>query len=143
MTLSLFPDAPSSGKSAVLFCDGASSGNPGRAGIGVVLIIGDQRVLISEFLGTATNNAAEYQALIRGLKEARDHRVTSLRIYSDSELLVRQIKGEYKTKHPALLPFNTEARELLALFASYSIEHIPRERNRDADSLAKKAISGQ
>lgn len=140
MTLPLFPNA-SAGEKADLYCDGASSGNPGRAGIGVVLRIGNHRINISEFLGIATNNVAEYRALIRGLKEALHHGITSLRIYSDSELLVKQIKGEYKTKHPMLLPLNAEVKELLGLFASYSIEHIPREHNKDADSLAKRAIT--
>ena len=140
MNLPLFDNEPQN-KSAVLFCDGASSGNPGKAGIGVVLIIDDERIAISESLGIATNNSPEYQALIRGIREARSRSVTSLSIYSDSELLVKQIRGEYKTKHPALLPLYQEARQLLASLASFSIEHIRREKNREADSLAKKAVS--
>lgn len=127
-------------KRAKLYCDGASSGNPGDSGIGVLLIIGDKEYKISEYIGTATNNIAEYTALLKGIEEAKRHGVKALDIYTDSELLTRQIKGQYKVKSENLLELYKRAALLLKGLKSYSIIHIPREKNKEADLLAKNAI---
>jgi len=126
-------------KEAVLYCDGASSGNPGASGIGVVLMLEDRTYEISEHIGTATNNIAEYTALIRGLSKANDLQIEKLSIFLDSELLVKQIKGVYKVKNERLKELYQEAVSRLKLLKGYSIKHIPREHNKEADSLAKKA----
>lgn len=127
-------------KRAKLYCDGASSGNPGDSGIGVLLIIGDKEYKISEYIGTATNNIAEYTALLKGIEEAKRHGVTALDIYTDSELLTRQIKGLYKVKSENLIELYKRAALLLKGLKSYNIIHIPREKNKEADLLAKNAI---
>ncbi len=128
------------GRRAKLYCDGASSGNPGDSGIGVFLIIADRDYRISEYIGRATNNVAEYSALIRGIQEAKRHGVTELDIYTDSELMVRQIKGQYKVRSKNLLTLFKKTESLLKEFKSYTITHVPREENIDADMLAKDAI---
>jgi ribonuclease HI len=97
----------------------------------------------SEFLGQATNNEAEYQALILGLKSALSLGVQGVRIYMDSELLVRQIKGLYKVRNPKLAVYFQEARDLLSKFTKYDIVHIPREENGEADRMANEAIRRQ
>lgn len=125
-----------------LYCDGASRGNPGLAGAGVVLIDpnGDIREELREFLGQATNNVAEYRGLLLGLKRARDLGVKKMRVCSDSELLVRQINGSYRVKQPHLLILWQEARRELQQFAAFEVTHVPRELNREADRLANEAI---
>ncbi|MBI4684506.1 MAG: ribonuclease HI family protein [Nitrospirae bacterium] len=132
-------DADSS-NSALLYCDGASSGNPGESGIGVVLTFKDSTYEISEPIGIATNNIAEYTALIRGLSKARSLKVDRLQIFLDSELLVRQIKGSYKVKNEKLKELYQHVISLLKSFKGYNIQHIPREQNKKADALAKKAV---
>ncbi|MGO9614758.1 MAG: ribonuclease HI family protein [Dissulfurispiraceae bacterium] len=127
-------------KKATLFCDGASSGNPGDSGIGIMLTVGDQDVAISEYIGPSTNNIAEYRALIRGIQEARKFGVTIIDIYTDSELMVKQIKGHYKVKSSNLVNLYEQAVSLLKDFKKFSIMHIPREKNLKADVLAKHAI---
>lgn len=124
-------------KKAVLFCDGASRGNPGHAGIGVVLIIDKKnKITLSEYIGVSTNNIAEYKALLQGLNEAKRHSITEIDIFTDSELLTKQIKGDYKVKNSNLISLHREVALLLGAFKSYSINHIPREQNAEADSLA-------
>jgi ribonuclease HI/probable phosphoglycerate mutase len=93
-----------------------------------------------KFLGHCTNNIAEYRALILGLEEALKHRPDTLRVYLDSELLVRQIQGVYRVKNPALQPLMTEVRSLLAHFDAWMIDHVPRRENALADGLANDAI---
>lgn len=127
-------------KRGVLHCDGASSGNPGAAGIGVVIQAGISTFEISEYIGTATNNIAEYSALIKGLSKARELGIDELDIFLDSELIVRQINGSYKVKNEKLKPFHEKAVKLLVSFQSYSIKHVPREQNKEADKLAKEAV---
>lgn len=126
-------------KKAVIFCDGASSGNPGPAGIGAVIKIGGDTVELSEHIGTATNNAAEYKALISAIKKALELKAEEVTAYLDSELLVKQLNGEYRVKNKGLLPLYGEAVFLLKRFKCYTINHVPREENREADALAKKA----
>lgn len=125
-----------------LFTDGASRGNPGDAGAGAVLFAENGTEISSQaaYLGRCTNNAAEYQALILGLREAKQHGCSHLDIALDSELIVRQIQGAYKVKNAALLPLYNEAKALLGSFAGWTIRHIPRSLNARADQLANQGI---
>lgn len=125
-----------------LYCDGASRGNPGLAGAGVVLIDpdGEVREELHEFLGQATNNVAEYRALLLGLKRARELGIKKLRVFSDSELLVRQINGSYRVKQPHLLVLWQEVQRELQQFAGHEVTHVRRELNREADRLANEGI---
>jgi ribonuclease HI len=125
-----------------LYTDGASKGNPGAAGAGWVLINEKHSVAIKEckFLGQATNNEAEYQALILGLQKALSLGIIEIRIYMDSELLVRQLNGLYKVRNPRLNVFFSQARDLLKKFTNYAIMHVPRAENREADRMANEAI---
>jgi ribonuclease HI len=122
--------------------DGAARGNPGPAGIGVVLVDPQGTVVdeLAKGIGWATNNVAEYQALLEGLKLARDHGAKRLAVYSDSTLLVQQMRGAYKVKHEGLKPLHAEARKLAAGFKHVRFEAIPRERNRRADELANVGV---
>ena len=125
-----------------LHVDGASRGNPGEAGFGIHVTAPDGREVASLFgyLGTATNNVAEYQALVHGLRFALGRGASSVEVFSDSELLVRQIEGRYRVKNAGLQPLHREAQSLLARFASARLAHVPREKNRDADALANRAV---
>lgn len=122
--------------------DGASRGNPGPSGIGAVVEFGDGRAPkeLCAYIGETTNNVAEYRALLLALEEAGRHVAASLTIYSDSELLVRQLKGEYKVKAQHLRPLHAEASRRLRSFPKVRILHVPREENRRADFLANLAI---
>lgn len=124
-----------------LYIDGASRGNPGRAGIGVVLCddTGEPVKEISESIGETTNNVAEYRALIRGLEEARALGADTVEVYTDSELLARQINGLYGVHSPHLQPLYRRARALLRLFQRASVQHVSRSQNQHADRLAKAA----
>lgn len=124
-----------------LYTDGASRGNPGLAGAGFVLL-NEQGELTagSKFLGKCTNNAAEYQALILGLKEAEKFGWTRLNIFLDSQLIVRQVQGRYKVKNAGLKPLFSEVRRLLDRLDSFGISHVPREENKRADELANQGI---
>jgi len=128
-------------KEGILYCDGASSGNPGASGVGAVLLLEDKTYEISEHIGTATNNIAEYTALIRGLSRAKALKIERLKIFLDSELLVKQIEGSYKVKSENLKGLHQEALSRLKSFKAYTISHIPREQNKKADALAKKAAA--
>ncbi|MBI5204999.1 MAG: ribonuclease HI family protein [Nitrospirae bacterium] len=127
-------------RDAVLYCDGASSGNPGKSGIGAVLTFGGKTYEISENIGIATNNIAEYTALIKGLSKAISLKIETLSIFLDSELLVRQIEGSYKVKNEKLKELYLDVISQLRSFKCYSIQHIPREQNKKADALARKAV---
>jgi ribonuclease HI len=124
-----------------IFTDGAARGNPGPAGIGVV-IRNDAEVLVkvSDYIGKATNNVAEYMAFIRGLEEALDMGERNVEVFSDSELLVRQMNGEYKVKNEGLTPLFHHARSLTHKFKHCRIYHTAREENKLADRLANKGI---
>lgn len=128
-------------KSAVLFCDGAARGNPGPGAYGFVVFV-DGRVLAQDGaqLGHVTNNVAEYYALIHGLKKCKDLRIDSLVVKSDSQLLVRQISGQYRVRNPSLQVLHGEVQTLLAHFFHYEVVHIPREENELADALANRAL---
>ena len=126
----------------VIHIDGASRGNPGEAGFGVHVsgVDGGARAGLYGYLGKATNNVAEYQALLHALRYALKNGARRVRLYSDSELVVRQIEGRYKVKHPQLRPLHDEARALLGRFEHATLSHVPRERNREADRLANRAV---
>ncbi|MGQ0548394.1 MAG: serine hydrolase [Armatimonadota bacterium] len=125
-----------------LFIDGAARGNPGPAAIGIVVQDGRGRKVaeVSEFLGHATNNVAEYRALLRALREAQSRGADELEIRTDSDLLVKQINGQYRVKSPHLIPLHDEALQALGMFRRWSITHVPRRANAAADTLANKAI---
>jgi ribonuclease HI len=126
-----------------LYCDGASRGNPGRAAIGFVLVdpVGEERLAHGEVLGDRiTNNVAEYTALLRGLEAAAAAGVRRLLVRLDSELAVRQLRGEYKVRNPGLRPLFEAAQELQARFESFRIKHVRREENQRADALANAAL---
>lgn len=126
----------------ILYTDGASRGNPGEGGVGVVLTDLEDNIVLEEklYLGKCTNNQAEYRALILGLEEAKTLKPSKLVIRADSELLVRQLQGLYKVKNEGLQPLYLKAMKLLKGFSSFKIEHIPREQNKKADKLANRAI---
>jgi len=125
-----------------LHVDGASRGNPGEAGFGVHVTTPEGKDLASlyGYLGRATNNVAEYQALLHGLRFALARGAREVRVFSDSELLVRQLEGRYRVKNPGLLPLYREASALLARFERSRVSHVPREQNREADALANRAV---
>jgi ribonuclease HI len=125
-----------------LYTDGASRGNPGEAGAGAVILDRTGNVVkeLKEYLGNTTNNSAEYRALILGLREVLRLGGTKVNIFSDSELMVNQIKGSYNVKSQGLLLLYNEVNELLEKFIKYGIRHIRREENRHADRLANEAI---
>jgi len=125
-----------------LYTDGASKGNPGDAGIGVVIADQEGAVLceIAEYAGTQTNNAAEYLALIRGLREALDLDADEIEISVDSQLMAHQLAGVYRVKSGNLQPLHAEAVALLRRFSRVSISHVLREFNTRADELANEGI---
>jgi ribonuclease HI len=123
------------------YFDGASRGNPGPAAVGWVLVNDDGIVADGhERIGTATNNQAEYEALLCVLEVARDYGFDEVRLRGDSELIVKQVRGEWNTNDPELREHRVEARELLMGFDEWSIEHVPREINARADELANEAL---
>jgi len=125
-----------------IHADGASRGNPGEAGAGAVISDSRGRTLkeLKCFLGMTSNNVAEYQALILALEKALELGARSITISLDSELVVRQIRGEYRVREPHLKTLHQKAQEILNQFSQYSILYIPREENRRADQLANEAI---
>ncbi len=122
--------------------DGGSRGNPGPAGIGVVLAAEDGTTLVTKgkYIGANTNNAAEYKALILGLREAAQLGATSILIRGDSELVIKQMRGEYRVKNPALKQLFEQASDLAAGFKSVKFEHNLRHHNSLADRLANLAM---
>ena len=122
--------------------DGGSRGNPGPAGFGVRIAHADGTIVaeISESIGTATNNVAEYSGLLAALKWAVAARQPDLVIHSDSELLVKQMRGEYRVKHPGLQPLHAEATRLVAQLGHVRFVHVRREHNTRADELANRAM---
>ncbi len=129
------------GVSAVGWIDGGSRGNPGPAGCGIVIELSDgRRETHTLFLGTTTNNVAEYAALLALLERAAALGVPRLEAHSDSELLVKQLKGEYRVKAPHLQPLWLRAAELRRGFTRFAISHVPRAANAEADRLANRAM---
>lgn len=129
------------GGRAHVYFDGASRGNPGPAAVGWALVTSDGIVAEgSERIGTATNNQAEYRALIRALEAARDYGFDEVDVRGDSQLVVKQVRGEWDANDPTLREHRVEARELLSAFDRWSIAHVPREINERADELANEAL---
>jgi ribonuclease HI len=126
----------------IVHIDGGSRGNPGPAAYGVVIdsADGSRLAAFSEYIGKATNNVAEYQGLIAALDHVLREHYPRVHVRTDSELLELQIKGVYKVKSPGLKPLHERALELISRLESFSIEHVPRERNRQADRLANRAM---
>lgn len=122
--------------------DGGARGNPGPAGYGVVIhdAKGNKVAALSQYLGQQTNNVAEYQALIAALEFAVDHDPKALKVISDSELMVRQIKGIYKVKEPTLRDLHARTSQLIAKLEWFNIEHVLRGHNHEADELANRAM---
>ena len=130
-------------KTLNLFIDGASRGNPGPSGIGV-LILGEDGEKIKEvykYIGQTTNNVAEYNALLYGLDEALMLKADNVVLNLDSELVVKQLNGEYRVKDASMKIFFEKALHILKSFKSFEIKHIDREENKEADKLANKAIN--
>ena len=127
---------------ACLYCDGASRGNPGPSGIGVLLLDQHDRQILelSRFIERATNNEAEYKSLISGLIAVQDIGIKRLQIFLDSELVVKQVLGEYRVRNPRLLPLFREVMARLQQLDDYAILHVRREFNQQADRLANEAI---
>lgn len=127
-----------------IYIDGASKGNPGPGGIGVVVCRDGVTIKnVSVYIGRVTNNVAEYNALIYGLKEALTLKAQKIKVNTDSELLYRQIKKIYKIKSQNLLDLYNQARHLMSGFEEVMLKHIPREQNRGADKLATQAVKNQ
>ena len=128
-------------KELEIYIDGASKGNPGPSGIGVVICRDGQTIKnVSSFIGNATNNVAEYTALIYGLQEALMLKAKVLKINTDSQLLYRQLKKIYKIKSQNILGLYNQAVHLMSGFENILMNNIPREENRGADKLATKAV---
>lgn len=125
-----------------VFSDGASRGNPGPAGAGAVLTLPTGEVVerLGLFLGSQTNNHAEYMGAILGLKRARALGADEVELVADSQLLIRQLAGRYRVKSATLRPLFEEARALLALFRHHRLRHLPREENQEADAMSNRAI---
>ena len=130
------------GASLRVFIDGASRGNPGEAGFGVHATdeTGAEVASLYGYLGRATNNVAEYEALLHALRWALGRGARRLSVFSDSELVVKQMNGAYKVKHPDMQARHREALGLLRRFEKAAIAHVPREQNRAADRLANQAL---
>jgi ribonuclease HI len=129
-------------KRLILHTDGASRGNPGDAGLGVLMEDESGHIVkkLARYLGHATNNQAEYAAMIAGLREASGLGAEELSIYADSELLVKQLNGQYRVKNPELQVMHAEAKSLIAGYRRVVIEYVPRAMNAEADALANEAI---
>ena len=134
-------DAPGFAR-LVIHTDGAARGNPGPAGLGAILRTPDGGVVaeLAEFLGHRTNNHAEWRAVEAALVEAKRLGARHVDLRMDSQLVARQITGHYRVKHPDLIPIHARVRELLSQFEGYSVGHVPRELNKDADRLSNVAI---
>ena len=128
----------------VLHVDGGARGNPGPAAVGVVISSEDGELVdeIAEQIGVATNNVAEYRAVLRGLERARTLGATEVELIGDSELVARQLTGTYKVKHPAMKPLHEQATRALGQFARWHIRSVPRAENARADALVNAALDG-
>jgi ribonuclease HI len=131
------------GPKVTVYTDGASRGNPGPAAAAFVIAHDDVPILeYAEPIGKATNNFAEYTAMIRALDCCRQLGVKKLRLHSDSELMVKQMRGEYQVRHPDILPLFAKARDLVSEFQHVEFVHVPRAENAEADRLGNEALDG-
>jgi ribonuclease HI len=130
---------------ATLFADGGSRGNPGPAASAAVLIAKDGAVLreIGRYLNVATNNVAEWTALLDGLRAAKELGIDRLAVRLDSELVVRQLSGQYRVKHENLRPLYARAKALLSQFEDVDVRHVPRNENKLADALVNRILDEQ
>jgi ribonuclease HI len=129
---------------AILRTDGGSRGNPGPAGAGFVIECGGEIVARGgRFLGSVTNNVAEYEALIWGLENVSAMGFATVTVYADSELLVKQVNGQYRVKNEGLKPLFAKAVKLLRTFASFKVAHVRREQNTEADEMANQAMDAR
>jgi ribonuclease HI len=128
----------------VIHVDGGARGNPGPAAIGVVVSAPDGTIVdeLAERIGEATNNVAEYRALLRGVQQASDLGAREVELINDSELVAKQLTGAYKVKHPAMQPLHAEAIAALKGFDSWRIRSVPRAQNARADALVNEALDG-
>jgi ribonuclease HI len=128
----------------VVNVDGGSRGNPGLAAVGVVVATPDGEILeeLGETIGLATNNVAEYQALLRGIERGIALGADELELIGDSELVVRQVRGEYRVKDQGLKSLHAEVKSALTALAGWSIRNVPREQNSEADRLVNEALDG-
>ena len=127
---------------ATLYADGGSRGNPGPAASGAVLYAEDGEVLeeVGTFLGVTTNNVAEWTALLEGLRAALARGIDDIAVRMDSELVVRQLDGTYRVKHPGLIPLHAEAKTLLRKFRRVDVQHVRREANKAADAVVNQIL---
>lgn len=134
--------APSGQRRLRVFSDGASRGNPGPAGAGAVIEDEQGNVVerLGRFLGRQTNNVAEYEGLLLGLRRAQELGAREVEVRADSELLIRQLQGRYRVKNPALQRLHGEAVALLQVFSKVGLRHVPREENGAADEMSNRAI---
>jgi len=135
-------DAFGPAESLVAYVDGGARGNPGPAACGLVLADGSGKQLLAagRCIGRATNNEAEYRALLWALEEAEARGARALEVRSDSELVVKQVSGQYAVRHPKMRPLAAEARGLASGFERFTIKHVPREENAEADGLVNDAL---
>ncbi len=139
---SLFPEEKSAPAAHTAHVDGGARGNPGPSGYGVAINdpAGKPVAELSEYLGHHTNNYAEYQGLLAALRYAAENQIKALRVISDSELVVRQMKGIYKVRHPELRTLYDQAQQLVRGLEHFEIRHALREHNQTADRLANQAM---
>ncbi len=128
-----------------IYTDGGARGNPGPSGIGVVIYNEKKQVIkeVSDYIGAATNNQAEYRALLRGLEEAKKLKATEVNIVMDSELVIKQLKQEYRVREPELAKIFVKVWNLLHGFKKYSLKHVLRGKNKRADKLVNAAIDNR
>jgi len=127
----------------IIHIDGVARGNPGEGGIGVIIETPDGKKVeeIGKYIGVTTNNYAEYKALLTALKAALKYKPSKVTIFSDSQLLVRQINGIYRIRSEHLIPLYKESRSLIEKIGNVIIIHVPREKNKESDKLANKAVN--
>ena len=145
---SLFPPDRRGPDRVIVYCDGGSRGNPGPAAIGAVVLDGSgdppQRLaVVSECIGEATNNVAEYRACIAGLEAAAAFSARRVLVRADSMLVIEQLRGKWRVKHANIRPLFEQARALLAAYEEVVLEHVPREQNVDADALVNAALDAR
>lgn len=126
----------------IIYCDGGSRGNPGPAGLGAVIYDDKKNKLfeISEFLGVTTNNQAEYKGVLQAIKKAKELKAKEITFYLDSELIVKQMNGQYRVKNRDLIPLYMEIRKYILEFQKVEFNHVRREYNKEADALANMAM---
>ncbi len=131
-------------KRATLYTDGGARGNPGPAAIGFVLSeVGSLPISYKEYIGTGTNNQAEYRALLAGVSRAKEEGIQELQCYLDSELVVKQVRGEYRVKNEDLQELLAKIKKVLPSFSSITFEHVPRSKNAKADKLVNEALDAE